>query len=302
MKTNNNILLLILILFLSSVSVSFAGGELPENKKKNKVKNKENSPVGLTYKSGFKGKDDGFHDYFLTIQLGGFWAYNDAKVKLNSPELEGTEIDLERDFDLSNNKFFPRADVIFRIGKRHQIAASFFDLSRKKSLVLDRTVSFGDTTFYVNSGLDAKFRFTSYGLEYRFSIIKTPLWEAGVLLGAKGFKVYSKAEAHLNGYSYGVTKQYWAPVPLPGVHALVNLGKHVVLRGVGDYFQLSLDDWNFKVWEVRPGIEIYPIENLGISFYYHYLVADVNKVPDEDLNGYFKYRINAVSGQVALRF
>lgn len=101
MKTNNKILLLILILFLSSVSVSFAGEELPDNKKKKK----EKAPVGLTYKSESKRKDDGFHDYFLNVQLGGFWAYNNASVKLNSPELEGTDIDLERDFDLSKNKF-----------------------------------------------------------------------------------------------------------------------------------------------------------------------------------------------------
>lgn len=251
----------------------------------------------------FQAKDSHeVYDPFINIYIGAFHAFTKSSITFNSDALgRGTTIDPETVFGHKDRRILPRAEVIINPGKRHAINLTYWTVQRNRTRVLQENVNFGDTTFYINSSVTSKLKLTNYSGSYRFSIFAKPHWEAGLSLGGKFIDSYNSVRANLNGHTYSVTKQFYAPIPLGGIHATVNSGKHFLFRGTAEYFKLEIDDWDFHTLDLRGGIEYYPFKHIGIGLDYHYFDTLIRKVPSGKLNGEIELNFHAVSLYLGIR-
>ena len=77
----------------------------------------------------------------VNINLGGFLTSRDTDVRIDSKTLgKGTEISAENDLGLDDEKNTFRADAYVRLGQRHRLGVSFYDMSRSNTRVINRTI------------------------------------------------------------------------------------------------------------------------------------------------------------------
>lgn len=296
-------LLLVWIGSIIPINDLLAGNYQPDTLKYNPFYKK------YDFRSPFKGLPDlrdyeGYPDPFITLQLGAFLSFinTNTVLELNPPNGTGTAINLRRDLGFNIKEYYPRADMIIRVAKRHQIGLAFWGIGKSHTQTLNRTITYGDTTFSANASATAKFNFLSYTADYRFSIVRRPMWEVGVMFAAKLYQVHTSLRANLNQYSYSQSKSWYAPLGMPGIHGSVYLTKFLLLRLTAGYFTLKLNNFNFYTFETRPSLEVYPIKNVGIGAAYMYFVTDIKKEPVGTFNGKLKYGFNAVSFFASIRF
>jgi len=137
-----------------------------------------------------------------------FQSRNDARIPGNG----GTKISLVNDLATSPAPAF-RLRLGYRIADRHLISALYAPLQVNARGSVDRDVSFAGGTYPAGTPLLAVYRFDSYRLTYRYSIV----WTGGVEVAAGLTAKIRDAETSL----YGVDarrKTNTGFVPLVNVH------------------------------------------------------------------------------------
>ena len=81
------------------------------------------------------------HDRWL-LSLGVFLPYYNTDAQINSPNDNGTGVDLEDDLGFKANDSVVRFDGLFRISRRHQVGFAWFRLDRA-SMKISRSRSSG---------------------------------------------------------------------------------------------------------------------------------------------------------------
>jgi hypothetical protein len=97
----------------------------------------------------------------------------------------GTELNAEDDLGLSKTKLLGRGEVWFRMRERHRVRISnyFVPLDRRGDAVLDRTIQFGDETYFVNESVSSRLAVRVLAFTYTYSFVKNDRIEAGASLG-----------------------------------------------------------------------------------------------------------------------
>lgn len=109
-----------------------------------------------------------------------FSGYNDVRI----PGDTGTLFSLSEDLDADPTSFF-RIRILYALGRRHTLSLLAAPLRLEAGGRLDRTVVFQDEEFAPFTELEARYRFDSYRLTYRYDLhIGHPL-EAGLGFTAK---------------------------------------------------------------------------------------------------------------------
>ncbi|MBD3168478.1 MAG: hypothetical protein GF307_03275 [candidate division Zixibacteria bacterium] len=106
--------------------------------------------------------------------------YNDVRI----PGDTGTEFSLSEDLDAENTAFI-RARLNWDIGNRHTISLLAAPLRINSSGSLDRDINYFGVQFPAGTNLDAKYRFDSYRITYRYTIFQSEKFKAGIGLTAK---------------------------------------------------------------------------------------------------------------------
>lgn len=137
-----------------------------------------------------------------------FASRNDARVPGNG----GTKISLVNDLSTSPAPAF-RLRLGYRIANRHLLTALYAPLQVNATGSVDRDVSFAGGTYPAGSPLLAVYRFDSYRLTYRFSIV----WTEGLDVAAGFTAKIRDAETSLYGIE-ARRKTNTGFVPLLNVH------------------------------------------------------------------------------------
>jgi hypothetical protein len=153
-----------------------------------------------------------------------FAARNDARIPGNG----GTRISLVRDLSTSPAPAF-RVRLGYRIANRHLITALYAPLQLNARGSIEREVSFIGQTFSAGAPLLAVYRFDSYRLTYRYSIVRQEGLDVAVGLTAK----IRDAETSLYGAGQVGRKLNTGFVPL--------LNAHLAWRPGNGAFGLLLD-------------------------------------------------------------
>jgi hypothetical protein len=289
--------LLTILFCLLSFSLVLAEGDnpaQPSSIKRYSVSGKKITFKNTTYQVKIDSTE--YRWPFITIQLAGLFLKTTSSIRIDDNNtVQASNIDFERDFEYKKQQYIPRGDLKLRLCKRHQLAISFLIMNRNRTATLNRTVQFNDTSFSANSTIRSKNNIRLFSADYRFSIIRKPAWELGILLGAKFINVYTKINSEQTQFNYTRSRRSHGIIPVPGIHGSVYLGKHILLTGIVEYLSVSRGNWNFKILQIRPTLEFYPFKHVGIGVAYNYLNTEISKTPSSDLGGNFKFKFNATS-------
>jgi hypothetical protein len=121
-------------------------------------------------------------DFSLDFETGAVWSgKNDVRIPGDSGDLFSLTDDLKADQPAA----FFRARATWHINDRHDVSALYAPLSMDYSGTFDRSIDFRDGVLNPGVPTQARFRFDSYRLTYRYNFIKTDKITFGLGLTAK---------------------------------------------------------------------------------------------------------------------
>jgi hypothetical protein len=260
-------------------------------------------PFQLNNSYSVKRDLEGFPDPIVTLHAGALLAFvnNNATLAVNTGNTTGTTIQLRKDLGFKQQEYYPKADLFIRLAKRHQIVLSFLYMRQNRTKSLSRDIEYDGSVYHAYASVTTKSQIYMYSAEYRFSVVRKPRWEVGLLLGGKFFQIQTSLKANLGDSSYTNSKTWYAPVPMPGVHGSYTFGQRVTLRGSVEYFTLRFNNYNFQTITINPTVEFYIVKNVGLGAAYQYFFTEIKKDPLGTFNGSIKYSYNGVSLFVCAR-
>jgi hypothetical protein len=121
-----------------------------------------------------------FSQLSLDLETGRVYSeYNDVRI----PGDGGTKFSLTDDLSAEPAYFF-RARAGYLFGARHSVSALVAPLRVYSSGSVDHAITFDKTTFPAGAELDARFRFDSYRLTYRYDFYRAENFTVGAGLTA----------------------------------------------------------------------------------------------------------------------
>jgi hypothetical protein len=106
----------------------------------------------------------------------------------------GTELRVEDDLGLDDKASMGRIEMIFRLREKNRLRVDYFKLTRYGDQVLNKTIAFGDQTFFVNDRARTSIDYRSLGLTYTRSLLYFDRVEVGLGLGVSLLEVHAKGE------------------------------------------------------------------------------------------------------------
>jgi hypothetical protein len=109
-----------------------------------------------------------------------FTSYNDVRIPGNS----GTLFSIQDDLNPNASLFF-RLRATWEINSDHALSVLIAPLRFDASGIAPKAIDFYGTTFPMGDMLDAKYRFDSYRLTYRYTLVDQPSFQVKLGLTAK---------------------------------------------------------------------------------------------------------------------
>jgi hypothetical protein len=222
-----------------------------------------------------------------------------SEMRIDGPNGNGTDIQLENDLGLAKEKFQGRFAGRFRIGHRSELEAGYLLARRNAENTLTRDIVFTDTTY--TAGLDVKSTFNADNLflAYRYAFIakeKTQIG-AGIGLGAIFFKTSIEAVAGIGGAtaSYARERSLTGPTGSLGLFGRFRVGDDWYIESEARAIWIGIDRFDAYVLDANGAIRWFPWNSWGFEAGYSYngVRLDVSQVSD---------RPNSLSGRIKYHF
>lgn len=207
------------------------------------------------------------------FQIGVLSANVDSTLRLDSSTTgAGTGVSFEDDLGLADRKTTGTFLATVQLGERWKIEAEYFSLHRGNSHAINRSITWGDSTFAVNTVVTSEFQSDTYRLSGGYSFQKDGNSELGVALGLHT----TDLSATLSAPGVGVeTGEALAPLPTIGVYGAYAFSPKWLLSGRLDYFSLSYDKFDGSLVNFSTGVEYRMSRHFGIGAGYRYVDYDL---------------------------
>ncbi|MEJ0037358.1 MAG: hypothetical protein WDO68_14980 [Gammaproteobacteria bacterium] len=106
----------------------------------------------------------------------------------------GTDLRVEDDLGLDDKANMARIEMIFRLREKNRLRVDYFKSTRYGDKVLDKTVAFGDQTFFVNDRARTSLDYRALGLTYTRSVLYFDRFELGLGVGISLLEAHAKGE------------------------------------------------------------------------------------------------------------
>lgn len=186
----------------------------------------------------------------------------------------GTEIDLEDDFDTDTSTFVGRIDANWRMGKKHELDFSIFDLSREGTRVIDRDIQIGDVVFPVNSRVTNEFDTLIIKLAYRYAFLYRPRWHLGASFGAHTMNWSTKWTAGTLALEEDF--DFTVPLPVLGLFGSYALTPRLYLNASCEVFGLEFEEFDGFLNNTRLSLEHRTFEHLGLGIGLDYFLINAS--------------------------
>jgi opacity protein-like surface antigen len=243
----------------------------------------------------------------VTLRGGGMLAVFTSEVQVNGRGI-GTLINIENDLGFNKTDAAYFFDGVWRISRRNQFRVDYENLQRGVSGVTPaRTFVFRDTTYTVNSKVDAELNTWFLSGTYGFAFVQNPKVEVGFTLGLTAAKVTTGIGLSLNVNGGATSKNFdnvadlTAPIPLPGVFWTWRPSRRVTVDTQLRLIAASVGDFSGSVWEAKAGAEFHLTHNLSLGAAYYGNRADI-KVKKVLFDGQLKYFFNGPQAYLGLNF
>ncbi len=227
----------------------------------------------------------------FTVSLGTFILNTDPKVQLNGDTTTGDTIDFNKTAKGSSASRF-RIDGAWRFGDtdRHRLKGFVFNISRSRSETIDQDIVWGDNTYPLDAKVDFKYGFTIVELAYEYEFLKRDTWEIGASAGVHYAQF--RAELHAKAVDSNGTLKFDqsnkasvdAPLPVFGLQGTWQLPANLWLNVSGQWFALSIDEYDGNLQDYRAVLTWQPSRWVGIGVGYDRFAVNVD-VRKRDFDG-----------------
>ncbi len=236
----------------------------------------------------------------FVASLGAFSAKTNTEIRLDATDGSfGTSLNLEDDLDFGDSESLPWIDFFARLGNRHRVGITYYDLSRSSVKQLSGEVKLGDSTFPVSAQVDSFFESRIFRLAYGYSFSQSDNHEAGLLAGLHVTEIGLGMKT-LNGV-VDESADATAPLPMFGLFGSVALPHKWRFRGWGQVFALNFENFDGSMLNVTAVVEHDTFDNVGFGFGYSLFQFDL-KAEDADLRGDFKYAFQGPTAYMNIMF
>lgn len=222
-------------------------------------------------------------DETVGLRLGSMYASSfDTEASLDSDLGIGTSVRLEDEFDMDDNTDSFRADLYWRLGRRHRIDIGWFDIDRNGTRTIERDIRWGELEFDVGASVTAELQTDVIPLRYTYYVLAGEDHELGLGLGIYGMllqaRMRGQVTASSGGSGGGVTvedsQSFYTPVPLPVISMQGGWAFADRFRAVGlvQYFYVdletnigSLDEVEGSTIDASLGVEYDATDNVCIG-------------------------------------
>lgn len=240
-----------------------------------------------SYKS-VKGMDERFR-----LDVGGFFQSFDTTVRYDPADgSAGTEVNLEDDLGLDDQKASLRVDGYWRFGKRASLVFGYQTFRRANERTLSREIVFGDEVFQVGAQVDTRMKTDVGEVYYSYSLLNTGEAEISLMLGVSAFfnRISLEASGSVSGGGGGASgsvsqevKEVIAPIPAIGAHARYTLLPGFFVHGRVKWMKATISDYEGSMLDLRAGLDVYFNENFGIGAAWDVLDLTFEKKTDRSV-------------------
>ncbi len=224
------------------------------------------------------------------LSLGGFLVGTNTRVRVNGDEFDGDKIDLEQAFGESDTNRF-RVDGFWRFADRHKLRFLWFDWNANRTRRLKEDFIFDDELYEADATVELDNGFSIYELAYEYSFLRRERHELSGTIGLHytEFELSLKTKLDVNGEPVGSgganeSASVGAPLPVIGLRWLWHIGDDFWFDVSGQYFALSIDEYDGNLQDYRVAVTWQPRKYLGIGLGYNAFDVNVD-VKKDSWNG-----------------
>lgn len=199
----------------------------------------------------------------FSIGLGAFFTDRDSQTRIDGEAGSGTDVDLETDLGLKKSDNVFRVDAYWRFAEKHRIDFSGFDLSRSASKRIEKDIAWNDTTYPLNTQLDADLDLTIYKAAYTWLFLKRDR----SFLGATAGLYIADIGATLSASGIGSVEanDLTAPLPVVGLRGEYRFADRWSLRGSGEIFAIEYGDYDGSLYDLFVGLDFSVTDNIALG-------------------------------------
>lgn len=230
------------------------------------------------------------------LSIGSFLINSEPTIKLNGEAQTGTDVNFE-DALGGGDVTRIRMDGTWRMtdSGRHKLKMLAFSASRDNTRNFDEDISWGDGTFPVGADIKSEFKFSIVELAYEYAFMRRDNYELGASFGVH----YTSLEASLSGEAFvgdnTTTIDYSnegsvdLPLPVFGLRGVWRLPQNFWLEASGQFFALSIDEYDGDLQDYRVILTWQPSKWLGVGFGYDVFDIKVD-VEKDKFNGSLEWK------------
>lgn len=172
-----------------------------------------------------------------------------TNIRVDPSSGTGTDIDAEDDLGLDRSKFEPRFAARWRPGRRHELEVGYQFARRGSTRVLERDITFGDSTYQAGATVATGLNTDEAFLIYRFAFHARPRREIGLSLGLGALFLDAELSALGSGGNVQFTQSNKLTGPLGslGLYGRFLTGDRWWIEGEARYVQVSIDRFTARV-------------------------------------------------------
>ncbi|TQD51299.1 porin family protein [Lysobacter aestuarii] len=245
----------------------------------------------------------------FSIKLGGYASRFDTQLSVDGGNLEGTEIDLDRDLNLDQDSTIGLVGISWRPFEHHEFGLNYYQDDVSATKVLQRDIVFDGVTYETDTTVRAERNLDTYEAYYVWWAASHENWALGPRLGLVwynldfGIDLTVDANGNPVGSGAGFDRDANGDVPAPAIGGGWRWTPADDWRISADlgYFSADISDVDANVTYARAGVEWFPWDNWGfwVDVTANRIDADLKK---DDFRGNFDFREEGVRVGVAYRF
>ncbi|HKA58123.1 MAG TPA: hypothetical protein VKD28_05875 [Gemmatimonadales bacterium] len=174
-----------------------------------------------------------------------------TNIRVDGSNGNGTDVDAEDDLGLETRRLEPRFAVRWRPGRRHELEVGYQFARRSSTRVLDRDITFGDSTYNVGGDVGTKFNSDQAFFAYRFAFLAKPRTQVGLAIGAGALFLDAALDAMGSGgqVQYSESQKITGPLGSLGLYGRFLSGDRWSWEAEARYVRISIDRFTAQVAE-----------------------------------------------------
>jgi hypothetical protein len=223
---------------------------------------------------------DPFH-----LAVGTFVISTQPDVRLDGETQRGDVVDFDSQLGGGDaNRVRLDADWRFGDTQRHKVRAIAFAMSRERTHTIDEEIEWGDNTYPIDARLKAEFKFSVVELAYEYAFLRRDTYEVGASFGLHWTSIEAglTAKSTATGGSLDLHNKasVEAPLPVLGLRGLWKLPYDFYIDAQGQFFALSIDEYDGNLQDYRVMVTWQPKPWLGLGVGYNRFKVNVDVEKD----------------------